>query len=446
MSEAMQHGRQESIQRSECLLIQGGVPLRGKVRCSGAKNAALPILTACLLAQGPVELERVPHLKDISTMVALLSGMGMRITMTEGMHLVLDASGISHTVAPFDLVRTMRASVLVLGPLLARFGEASVALPGGCAIGPRPIDLHIKGLEAMGARMTLEDGYIKAWADGLHGAAIRLEPVSVTATENLLMAACLAQGTTVIEQAAREPEVADLARFLCGMGAAIEGIGTDRLVIHGQGRLAGAHHRIMADRIEAGTYLVAAAMTGGEVCVQDIKPEILGVVLDALRHAGARVEVADSEVVLVAPQARLRPVDIETAVYPGFPTDMQAQCMAQNAIADGASIIKETIFENRLQHVPELCRMGAQIQVQGNTAHIQGVQRLHGQVVTATDLRASAGLVLAALAAQGETILRHVHHLDRGYECMEEKLSMLGGRVRRLSEQTALGRALQASG
>lgn len=445
MNEPAHLGRQ-GASRQECLVIQGGIPLKGKVRCSGAKNAALPILTACLLAEGPVELERVPHLKDISTMVALLSGMGMRITMTDGMRLVLDANGVDHTVAPHDLVRAMRASVLVLGPLLARFGQACVALPGGCAIGPRPIDLHIKGLEAMGARMTMEDGYIKAWATGLHGAMIRLEPVSVTATENLLMAACLARGTTVIEQAAREPEVTDLALFLMNMGAVIEGVGTERLVVHGRERLVGTSHRIMADRIEAGTYLVAGAMTGGEVCVQDIQPEILGVIIGVLRQAGVRVELARDEVAIAAPAGRLRPVDIETAVYPGFPTDMQAQCMAQNAIAEGSSTITETIFENRLQHVPELCRMGARIHVQGNKALIQGVPTLHGQVVSATDLRASAGLVLAALAARGESIIRHVHHLDRGYECMEEKLSVLGGKVRRLAEQDALGRSMQAAG
>lgn len=395
MNDAVSYGQGDPVSRPECLVIQGGAPLMGKVRCSGAKNAALPILTASLLAESPVALERVPHLKDISTMVALLSGMGMRITMTDGMRLILDANGIDRTVAPYDLVRTMRASVLALGPLLARFGQACVALPGGCAIGPRPIDLHIKGLQAMGAHISIENGYIKAWADGLRGAVIHLEPVSVTATENIMMAACLAQGTTIIEQAAREPEVTDLALFLRGMGAAIEGINTNRLVIHGQRHLAGVQHRIMADRIEAGTYLVAAAMTGGAVCVQGINPEILGAVLDTLRRAGACVETAQNEVSLAAPPGRLRPVDIETAVYPGFPTDMQAQCMAQNAIAAGSSTMVETIFENRLQHVPELVRMGAIVQVQGNKAHIQGVPQLHGQVVTATDLRASAGGLLA---------------------------------------------------
>ena len=418
----------------------------GKVRCSGAKNAALPILAASLLAESPVVLERVPHLKDISTMVALLSGMGMRVTMTDGMRLILDANGIDRTLAPYDLVRTMRASVLVLGPLLARFGQACVALPGGCAIGPRPIDLHIKGLEAMGARISIADGYINAWADDLRGAVIHLQPVSVTATENIMMAACLARGTTIIEQAAQEPEVTDLALLLRSMGAVITGIGTNRLVIHGQRHLAGAEHRIMADRIEAGTYLVAAAMTGGAVCIQEINPAILNAVLDTLRRAGACVETAHNEVALAAPPGRLRPVDIETAVYPGFPTDMQAQCMAQNAIALGSSVMVETIFENRLQHVPELVRMGARIQVQGNKALIQGVLRLHGQVVTATDLRASAGLVLAALAAQGETVVRHVHHLDRGYECMEEKLAALGGKVHRVAEQSAQEETLQAAG
>ncbi len=415
----------------DALSIHGGNPLQGEVRISGAKNAALPILTASLLSPELLYLGNVPHLKDISTMLALLGHMGVIIKLDGKNHVTLDGAQIVNKSAPYEMVKTMRAAILVLGPTLARFGEARVSLPGGCAIGSRPVDLHIKGLQAMGAEILIEHGYIHAKAKRLHGARIVMDVVTVTGTENLMMAAALAEGTTVLENAAREPEVLDLAHCLIQMGAKIEGAGTDTLTIHGVDQLHGAQYDVMPDRIETGTFLVAAAMAGGRVRTTHALPHTLDAVIGKLRTAGARVDTGDGWIEIES-DGKLHAVDVRTAPHPAFPTDMQAQFMAMNAIAEGAARVTETIFENRFMHVQELQRLGANIEVSGNTALVRGVDRLEGAIVMATDLRASACLVLAGLVARGETTIERIYHLDRGYERIEEKLSQLGARVRRI--------------
>ena len=413
------------------LVIQGGAPLSGEVRISGAKNAALPILCASLLTREPLKIGNVPHLHDVTTMLNLLGQMGVAVSLHEKMEVELTAEPLSNPVAPYELVKTMRASILVLGPMLARAGEARVSLPGGCAIGVRPVDLHIKGLQAMGAEIVIEHGYIHARAKRLKGARIFMDLVSVTGTENLMMAATLAQGSTVIENAAREPEVVDLANCLNAMGARIRGAGSDMITIEGVDKLHGAHYRIMPDRIETGTFLVAAAATGGRIRLKDTRSDILDALLEKLREAGADIESGDNWVSLKM-NGELKAVNVHTAPYPGFPTDMQAQFMVLNSVAHGASTVTETIFENRFMHVQELRRMGAKIEVEGNTAMVQGVAQLDGAKVMATDLRASASLVLAGMVARGETVVDRVYHLDRGYECIEEKLSQLGACIKRV--------------
>ena len=413
------------------LLIQGGVPLSGDIAISGAKNAALPILCACLLTDEPLRLRNLPQLNDISTMLRLIGQMGVTVTMDGNDGLILDARGLNNPLAPYDMVKTMRASILVLGPLLARCGEARVSLPGGCAIGARPVDQHIKGLQAMGAEIHVEQGYIQAKATRLKGARIFTDMVTVTGTENLMMAAVLAEGETVLENAAREPEVVDLANCLIAMGARISGAGTDRIVINGVDRLHGATHSIMPDRIETGTYLCAAAATGGEVRLTQTACDYLDAVIDKLREAGCEVACGSNEITLKAP-ARLKAVSLRTEPYPAFPTDMQAQFMAINCVAEGTAVIRETIFENRFMHAVELIRLGANIRIDGNNAVVTGVPRLDGATVMATDLRASASLVIAGLVAQGETLIERIYHLDRGYERIEEKLSRLGAKVRRV--------------
>jgi UDP-N-acetylglucosamine 1-carboxyvinyltransferase len=412
------------------LRIIGGVPLAGEVRVGGAKNAALPILAATLLTGDEVVLENVPQLADITTMGRLLAGMGARLAR-DGDRVVARADAIGSAEAPYELVKTMRASILVLGPLLARFGQARVSLPGGCAIGARPVDQHIKGLRALGARLQIEHGYIVAEAPRLAGTRIVTDMVTVTGTENLMMAACLASGETVIENAAREPEVVDLARCLNAMGARIRGAGTDRIVIDGVERLHGAQHRVLPDRIETGTFLVAAAACGGDVRLTGAAPDALDAVLDKLREAGAEIEAGGDWIRL---RARRRPhaVSLRTAPHPGFPTDMQAQFMALDCVADGVGRITETIFENRFMHVLELQRLGAQIDIEGNTAIVRGVPKLSGARVMATDLRASASLVIAGLVAEGETIVDRIYHLDRGYDRMESRLAALGAQIERL--------------
>ena len=413
------------------LLIQGGVPLSGDIAISGAKNAALPILCACLLTDEPLRLRNLPQLNDISTMLRLIGQMGVTVTMDGNDGLILDARGLNNPLAPYDMVKTMRASILVLGPLLARCGEARVSLPGGCAIGARPVDQHIKGLQAMGAEIHVEQGYIQAKAARLKGARIFTDMVTVTGTENLMMAAVLAEGETVLENAAREPEVVDLANCLIAMGARISGAGTDRIVINGIDRLHGATHSIMPDRIETGSYLCAAAATGGEVRLTQTACDYLDAVIDKLREAGCEVACGSNEITLKAP-ARLKAVSLRTEPYPAFPTDMQAQFMAINCVAEGTAVIRETIFENRFMHAVELIRLGANIRIDGNNAVVTGVPRLDGATVMATDLRASASLVIAGLVAQGETLIERIYHLDRGYERIEEKLSRLGAKVRRV--------------
>ncbi|HXF08651.1 MAG TPA: UDP-N-acetylglucosamine 1-carboxyvinyltransferase [Candidatus Acidoferrales bacterium] len=415
------------------LVIVGARPLEGETRISGAKNATLPILAACLLAEGDCLIRNVPHLHDVTTSIALLSGMGVRVTLADGMGVEVDARAVENVHAPYELVKTMRASILVLGPLLARFGQAEVSLPGGCAIGSRPVNLHIDGLAAMGADIRVENGYIRASASRLRGARIVLDTVTVTGTENLMMAATLAEGTTVIENAAREPEVVDLACFLNAMGARVQGAGTDTLVIEGVRRLHGAEYEVMPDRIETGTYLIAGAITGGCVTLKNVRHGTLDAVLAKLEEAGAQLDYGEHSITLDMRGRRPRAVDIRTAPYPAFPTDMQAQFMALNAIADGASTMIETVFENRYMHVQELERMGADIRVRGNVAVVHGVERLTGAPVMATDLRASAGLVLGALVAEGETEVDRIYHIDRGYECIEEKLGQLGACIRRVS-------------
>jgi UDP-N-acetylglucosamine 1-carboxyvinyltransferase len=415
------------------LQIQGGAPLEGEVRISGAKNAALPILAATLLAEGTVSVGNVPHLQDVTTMIELLGRMGVSVTIDDKMRVEVDAGTIRDHVAPYELVRTMRASILVLGPLLARFGEADVSLPGGCAIGARPVNIHVDGLQQLGADILIENGYIRARASRLRGARLVLETVTVTGTENLLMAATLAEGETIIENAAREPEVVDLADFLIAMGAKIRGAGTDTIVIEGVERLTGASYDVLPDRIETGTYLVAGAITGGRVRVKGTRPEHLDAVLAKLREAGASIEVGDSWIALDMGGRRPRAVDIRTAPYPAFPTDMQAQFAALNTVADGVAAVTETIFENRFMHMLEMRRLGADIRIEGSTAIIRGVPKLTAAPVMATDLRASASLVLAGLIAQGATEIHRIYHIDRGYECIEEKLEGLGARIKRLA-------------
>lgn len=415
------------------LLITGGRPLDGDIRISGAKNSALPILAATLLAEGPVRIGNLPHLHDITTMIELLSCMGIEPVVDEKMRIEVDARTIRNCHAPYDLVRTMRASILVLGPLLAHFGEAQVSLPGGCAIGSRPVDLHIRGLEAMGADILVEDGYIKAKVNGrLKGANILFDTVTVTGTENILMAACLAEGTSIIENAAREPEVTDLAECLIAMGANITGLGTDRLVVEGVEKLHGCQHDVVADRIETGTYLVAAAASRGRILVKDTRADIQDAVLLKLEEAGAQISTGEGFIELDMKGNRPKAVNLRTAPYPAFPTDMQAQFVAMNAVAEGSSRVTETIFENRYMHVQEMLRMGAKIDVQGNTAIINGVERLKGAPVMATDLRASASLVIAGLVADGDTLVDRIYHIDRGYECIEEKMQLLGAKIRRI--------------
>ncbi|MBK8183674.1 MAG: UDP-N-acetylglucosamine 1-carboxyvinyltransferase [Candidatus Competibacteraceae bacterium] len=413
------------------LIINGGVPLQGELRASGAKNAVLPILAATLLADAPMTIRNVPHLQDVTTTMELLGRMGVDLVVDERMNIQVDPRTIHTFQAPYELVKTMRASILVLGPLVARFGQAEVSLPGGCAIGSRPVNLHIKGLEAMGADIKVENGYIRARANRLKGAHIALDLVTVTGTENLLMAAALARGTTIIENAAREPEVVDLADCLNAMGAQITGAGTDTLVIEGVERLDGANYQVLPDRIETGTYLLAGAITGGRVKVKDTRPDTLEAVLLKMEEAGIQVNTGPDWIEVDMAGKRPKAVRIRTAPYPAFPTDMQAQFVALNAVAEGVGMITETVFENRFMHVQELHRMGAQIELEGNTAISIGVPRLTGAPVMATDLRASASLILAALVADGDTVLDRIYHIDRGYDCIEEKLSHLGARIRR---------------
>ncbi|MEW4981854.1 MAG: UDP-N-acetylglucosamine 1-carboxyvinyltransferase [Cycloclasticus sp.] len=416
------------------LIIQGGGPLSGEIRISGAKNAALPILAGALLAENPVVIGNVPHLHDITTTMSLLGQMGVTLSVDEKVRVEVDSSTISSYKAPYELVKTMRASIIVLGPLLARFGKAEVSLPGGCAIGSRPVDIHLKGLEAMGADIRVENGYIHATCDRLKGARLVLDMVTVTGTENLMMAATLAEGTTIIENAAREPEVSDLANFLNELGAKISGIGTDTLTIEGVTSLATKNlvYNILPDRIEAGTYLVAAAVTGGKIKIKDVDPSTLDMVLSKLEEAGANLSIGDDWIELDMAGRRAKAVSFKTAPYPGFPTDMQAQFMVLNVLAEGTSVITETIFENRFMHVHELQRLGADIRLEGNTAICVGKEVLEGATVMATDLRASASLVIAGLVSKGETIIERIYHIDRGYECIEEKTALLGGKIRRV--------------
>ncbi len=414
------------------LIVTGGRTLRGEVRISGAKNAALPVLIASLLTEKPLRVSNIPHLHDITTTMELLGQLGVRLQVDEKMTIEGDASGVTQYRAPYQLVKTMRASILVLGPLLARFGRAEVSMPGGCAIGSRPVNLHIKGFRAMGADVTIDGGYIKARCARLRGAHIFMDLISVTGTENLMMAATLAQGTTVIENAAREPEVVDLADCLNSMGARISGAGTDTIVIEGVDSLHGTAHHIIADRIEAGTYLVAGAVTGGDVKVRDVNPKFLDAVLEKLRDSGADIETTHNSIRLNMHGRRPRAVSVRTAPFPAFPTDMQAQLVMLNAVAEGTATVTETVFENRFMHVQELQRMGADVEMRGNTAVVRGVDTLRGAPVMATDLRASACLALAGLVAQADTVIDRIYHIDRGYECIEEKLAQLGARIRRV--------------
>lgn len=418
------------------LLIEGGACLKGDVLISGAKNAALPILASTLLASEPVTISNLPHLHDVTTMLELMRRLGVVITTHESMSVEIDARNMNSVVAPYDLVKTMRASILVLGPLLARFGKAEVSLPGGCAIGSRPVDLHLKGLEALGATIEVEQGYIRATCDGrLKGGTVFFDTVTVTGTENIMMAAALAEGETLIENAAREPEIVDLANCLNAMGADIRGAGTDMITVRGVAELKGCRYPVMADRIETGTFLVAAAVTGGHITTRNTRPDTLDAVLKKLREAGAEITTGDDWIELNMQGRRPKAVDITTAPYPAFPTDMQAQFAAMNAVAIGVGIIKETIFENRFMHMQEMRRMGADITIDGNTAVVEGVAKLKGAPVMATDLRASASLVIAALVADGETLIDRIYHIDRGYECIEQKFQSLGANIRRISGQ-----------
>jgi UDP-N-acetylglucosamine 1-carboxyvinyltransferase len=414
------------------LIIKGGVPLLGDVRVSGSKNAVLPILAGTLLADSPVIVRNVPHLHDVTTTMELLGRMGVLLTIGEKMSIEIDPTTLENTFAPYELVKTMRASILVLGPLLARFGHAEVSLPGGCAIGARPVNIHLSGLEAMGADILVEQGYIKASCKRLKGARIVMDQVTVTGTENLMMAASLADGTTVLENAAREPEVVDLADFINAMGGQIEDAGTDTITIHGVEKLRGCDYTVLPDRIETGTYLVAAAITGGKVLVKRTDPRLLDSVLAKLNEAGATIDTGDDWIELDMEGRKPHAVNIRTAPYPGFPTDMQAQFCALNAIAEGTGSVTETVFENRFMHIQEFMRLGANVHIEGNTAIIQGVDGLNGAPVMATDLRASASLILAGLVAQGETVVDRIYHIDRGYDHIEEKLAGLGAQIQRV--------------
>ncbi|MCH8105665.1 MAG: UDP-N-acetylglucosamine 1-carboxyvinyltransferase [Proteobacteria bacterium] len=414
------------------LIIKGGIPLSGQVRVSGSKNAVLPILAGTLLADGPVIIRNIPHLHDVTTTMELLGRMGVRLTIGEKMSIEVDPSTIQNTFAPYELVKTMRASILVLGPLLAHYGEAEVSLPGGCAIGARPVDMHLSGLEAMGAHITVDQGYIKAKVDRLKGASIVMDQVTVTGTENLMMAASLAKGTSVIENAAREPEVVDLANFINAMGGQVENAGTDKITIHGVDRLGGCDYTVLPDRIETGTYLVAAAITGGKILVKHTDPKLLDAVLAKLIEAGAIINTGEDWIELDMQGKKPRSVNVRTAPYPGFPTDMQAQFCALNAVAEGTGSVVETVFENRFMHIQEFVRLGANIHLEGNTAIIHGVKDLDGAQVMATDLRASASLILAGLVAKGETVVDRIYHIDRGYDHIEEKLAGLGAQIQRV--------------
>ncbi len=415
------------------LSIEGGIPLNGEVAISGAKNAVLPILAASLLLDGPLTVRNVPHLHDVTTMVNLLSHIGATVHLSDRADVIIDPRTIKNLIAPYELVKTMRASIVVLGPLLARYGRATVSLPGGCAIGSRPVDIHLKGLQAMGATIDVEGGNIVAHApNGLVGTHFVCELVTVTGTANLMMAATLARGTTVIKNAAREPEVVDLANCLNKMGAKISGMGTPTITIEGVTNLSGGEHQVISDRIEAGTFLVAAAVTGGKIKVKRVDVDALDVVIAKLQEAGMLIELHQDAITIDATGRRPLPVDIKTAPHPGFPTDMQAQFMVVNCLSSGVGTMIETIFENRFMHVPELQRMGADIRIEGHTAVCHGVERLTGAPVMATDLRASASLVLAGLAAQGKTLIDRIYHIDRGYECLEEKFGMLGARIQRV--------------
>ncbi len=414
------------------LIIKGGRPLQGEINISGAKNAALPILAATLLADDPVNLSNVPHLHDITTTIGLLAQMGAKLTIGERMNLEVDSTNINNFFAPYELVKTMRSSILVLGPLLAKYGKADVSLPGGCAIGSRPVNVHLQGLRSMGADIHVEGGYVRATAKKLKGAHLTMDIVTVTGTENLMMAATLAEGITVIENAAREPEISDLANCLISMGAKIKGAGTDRIEIEGIEKLSGTSYEIMPDRIEIGTYLVATAMTGGKIKLKNTKVGLLDAVFSKLKEAGANIEVNESTITLDMDGRRPQAVDIHTIPFPGFPTDMQAQFTAMNCIAKGNGVVIESVFENRFMHVQELQRMGADLKLEGNTVISVGVDSLEGAPVMATDLRASASLVLAGLVADGETVVDRIYHIDRGYETIEEKLAKLGAYIRRV--------------
>jgi UDP-N-acetylglucosamine 1-carboxyvinyltransferase len=414
------------------ILITGGEPLNGEVGISGAKNAVLPILASCLLADEPVSIGNVPHLHDVTTFIELLGQMGTRLVLDDRMKMHVDPRSTSSTCAPYELVKTMRASILVLGPLVARFGHAEVSLPGGCAIGSRPVDQHIRGLQALGAEVTVEAGFIRATAKRLKGARVVMDMVTVTGTENIMMAAALADGTTIIENAAMEPEVVDLANCLIAMGADIEGAGTPNVTIHGVERLHGCHYEVLPDRIETGTFLVGAAITGGKVRCRNARADTLDFVLAKLEDAGAHVSTGDDWIELDMRGRKPKAVNITTAPYPAFPTDMQAQFTALNCVAEGVGVITETVFENRFMHAHELQRLGADIRLEGNTAIIKGVGKMSGAPIMATDLRASACLVLAGLVAEGDTTVDRVYHIDRGYENIEEKLGVLGAKIRRL--------------
>ena len=416
------------------LLIKGGSLLNGTIYASGAKNSALPILAASLLADSPLRVGNLPHLNDVTTMLELLGSMGVEVMLSDEMEVQVDTSNIKNLNARYELVKTMRASILVLGPLLAKFQQATVALPGGCAIGSRPVNLHIEAMRAMGAEIKIEDGNIKASVNGrLKGAKILFEPVSVTATENVLMAASLAEGTTIIENAAREPEVIDLANCLIEMGANIKGAGSDQIIIEGVEQLNGASFSVMPDRVEVGTYLTAVAMTGGRVKIKSAKPEYLSSVISKLELTGAEITLGDDWVEIYMDKSKPKAVSLTTGPYPSFPTDMQAQFVSLNSIAQGNSTVTETVFENRFMHVQEIARMGGNITLKGNTAVIEGIDRLQGAPVMATDLRASASLVLAGLVAKGATVIDRIYHIDRGYERIEEKLKMLGADIERIS-------------
>ncbi|PCI37303.1 MAG: UDP-N-acetylglucosamine 1-carboxyvinyltransferase [Thiotrichales bacterium] len=419
----------------EQLIIKGGKPLSGTIKISGAKNAVLPMLAAALLAEDPITIANVPHLHDVTTMMELLGILGADITITERMEIAIGTTKVTSHVAPYELVRTMRASILVLGPLLARFGAAEVALPGGCAIGQRPVDLHVSALKALGANIEIKNGNIIASAKKLYGAKITFDTVTVTGTENVMMAACLAEGKTEIHNSAKEPEVVDLANFLNTLGAKVTGAGTDIITIIGVEKLGGGTYRVLPDRIEAGTYLIAAAITRGKIMLKNVDPAALDIVLEKLIEAGAVIKTGTDWISLDMQGKRAKAVNISTAPYPGFPTDMQAQFTTLNSVANGPSTVSEAIFENRFMHVQELLRMGADINIKGNTAICNGVEKLTAAPVMATDLRASASLVLAGLVAEGETVVHRIYHIDRGYECIEEKLLLLGADIKRINEK-----------